>query len=141
MGKSTKLDLASANTMMAAAIRRAMEIGIEVSVVIADVGGVEIAASRMDGASAVSMAAAGAKAVNCALGRRDAKEFVKLFETKPASITFLNGVLPRPISPGLGGLVIRIDGAFAGAVGISGGSGEQDDDCAMAALASLAGEA
>lgn len=126
-----------AGAMIHAAMGRALALGIQVSVVVVDEGGVMVAAGRMDGASAVSVAAAEAKAANCAVGRRDGSAFVALFREKPETIAFLERILPRPISPGLGGLMVSRAGRFAGAVGVSGGTGPQDEECAREALRAL----
>lgn len=123
--------------MIVSAHRRAAEIGVAVSVVIVDEGGNVRASGRMDDASPVSLDVAETKAMNSAYGGRDGADYVELHNTRPATIAFLNQVLPRPISPGLGGRLIRIGDRIVGAIGISGGTGAEDDDCARAALRAL----
>ena len=130
------LSFARAHEMVTAAHEHAGQLGIAISCVVVDEGGAIRAAGRMDDASVVSFSAAEAKAMNCAVGRRDAAAYVALQAT-PASLAFLERILPRPISPGLGGVVIRHGAAYLGAIGVSGGTGAQDHECASAAIAKV----
>jgi len=141
MKSCLKLQLAEAHAMAAAARARALEIGVTESVCIADEAGVPLVLERMDGARVTGPQIAWNKAFTAAGHRRS----THLFTTPP------NGpALPGNEAFGIqlsfegrfaafvGGYPIVVDGEVVGGVGLSGGNGEQDTQCGLAALAALA---
>ena len=140
MKTALKLELAEARHMIAAAIRKAQEIGVLETICIADDGGYPIAMDRMDGARITGPQIAWNKAFPAAGHKRS----THLFTTPP------NGpALPGNEAFGIqlsfegrfaafvGGFPIVVDGAVIGGIGLSGGNGEQDTKCGVAALQAL----
>ena len=128
--------------MVEAALREAAAIGVPETVCIADDGGYPIAMDRMDGARITGPQIAWNKAFTAAGHKRS----THLFTTPP------NGpALPGNEAFGIqlsfegrfaafvGGYPIVVDGVVIGGVGLSGGNGEQDTKCGLAALRALQG--
>jgi glc operon protein GlcG len=85
---------------------------------------------RMDGTQSSSAALAQAKARTSALFRRPSKAFADQFAAgNTAFMTFPDGA--RPIASE-GGLPIVLNGKLAGAIGVSGGTAQQDSVAASA---------
>ncbi|MBL0147983.1 MAG: heme-binding protein [Ideonella sp.] len=140
MKKILKLQLAEARPMVAAALQRAQAIGVLESVCIVDDGGYPILLERMDGARITGPQIAWNKAFTAAGHKRS----THLFNQTP------NGpALPGNEAFGIqmsfegrfaifvGGFPIVVDGEVVGGVGLSGGNGEQDTQCGLAALQAL----
>ncbi|MFJ5381244.1 MULTISPECIES: GlcG/HbpS family heme-binding protein [Burkholderiaceae] len=140
MKKAIKLELREARHMVAAAVRKAEEIGVLESVCIVDDGGYPLLLERMDGARITGPQIAWNKAFTAAGHKRS----THLFNTAP------NGpALPGNEAFGIqwsfdgkfavfvGGYPIVVNGEVIGGVGLSGGNGEQDTACGVAALEAL----
>ncbi|MDO8360386.1 MAG: heme-binding protein [Devosia sp.] len=140
MRKSVKLERREADHMVAAAIRKAEEIGVLETVCITDEGGYPISLERMDGGRVTGPQIAWNKAFTAAGHKRS----THLFTTPP------NGpALPGNEAFGIqwsfegrfaafvGGFPIVVDGEVVGGIGLSGGNGEQDTKCGLAALEAL----
>ena len=141
MKTANKLELEDARAMVAAATAKAHAIGVAQTVCIVDDGGYPIALERMDGARITGPQIAWNKAFTAAGHKRS----THLFNTPP------NGpALPGNEAFGIqwsfdgkfavfvGGFPIVVNGEVIGGVGLSGGNGEQDTHCGVAALQSLA---
>lgn len=135
-----KLELREARAMIAAAIEEAKSIGVLESVCVVDDGGYPIALERMDGARITGPQIAWNKAFTAAGHKRS----THLFNQAP------NGpALPGNEAFGIqwsfegrfavfvGGFPVVVNGAVIGGVGLSGGNGEQDTACGLAALRAL----
>lgn len=140
MKKAIKLELAEARRMIAAAIARAKEIDVLETICVVDDGGYPLAMERMDGARITGPQIAWNKAFTAAGHKRS----THLFNTPP------NGpALPGNEAFGIqwsfdgkfavfvGGFPVVVNGEVIGGVGLSGGNGEQDTACGLAALAAL----
>jgi uncharacterized protein GlcG (DUF336 family) len=140
MKPALKLELKEARAMVAAAQRKAEELRVAQTVCIVDDGGFPIALERMDGARITGPQIAWNKAFTAAGHKRS----THLFTTPP------NGpALPGNEAFGIqlsfegrfaafvGGFPIVVNGEVIGGVGLSGGNGEQDTKCALAALQAL----
>ena len=141
MKTAFKLELAEGRRMAEAAIKKAAELGVPETVCIVDDGGHPITMDRMDGARLTGPQIAWNKAFTAAGHRRS----THLFTTPP------NGpALPGNEAFGIqwsfegkfaafvGGFPIVVNGEVVGGVGLSGGNGEQDIACGLAALQALA---
>jgi len=128
--------------MAAAAIRKAEEIKVLETVCIADDGGYPIVLERMDRARVTGPQIAWNKAFTAAGHKRS----THLFNQAP------NGpALPGNEAFGIqlsfegrfavfvGGFPVVVDGEVIGGIGLSGGNGEQDTACGIAALQALQG--
>jgi uncharacterized protein GlcG (DUF336 family) len=135
-----KLERAEARAMVDAALAKAAELGVPQTVCIADDGGFPLIIERMDGARITGPQIAWNKAFTAAGHKRS----THLFNTPP------NGpALPGNEAFGIqlsfegkfaifvGGFPIVVEGEVIGGVGMSGGNGEQDIACGLAALAAL----
>lgn len=135
-----RLQLREARHMIAAAIEEAAAIGVLESVCVVDDGGYPIALERMDGARITGPQIAWNKAFTAAGHKRS----THLFNQPP------NGpALPGNEAFGIqwsfegrfavfvGGFPVVVGGEVIGGVGLSGGNGEQDTACGLAALRAL----
>ncbi|MFC7288244.1 heme-binding protein [Herminiimonas glaciei] len=127
------LSLKQANNIIESALAHAHEVGIKpLAVVVLDASGNIIAAQREDNASMFRLDIAlgkawGAAAMGCssrALGLR-AKD-------NPAFFTTLAATAKGRFLPQTGAVLIKgEDGAILGAVGASGGTGDEDEACCL----------
>lgn len=140
MKSALKLQLEEARLMARAALAKAQEIAVLETVCITDEGGFPLAMERMDGARVTGPQIAWNKAFTAAGHKRS----THLFNTTP------NGpALPGNEAFGIqwsfegkfavfvGGFPIVVNGEVVGGVGLSGGNGEQDTACGLAALQAL----
>ena len=140
MKTALKLEAAEARLMARAALAKAQEIGVPETVCITDEGGFPLVLERMDGARVTGPQIAWNKAFTAAGHKRS----THLFTTPP------NGpALPGNEAFGIqwsfegkfavfvGGYPIVVNGEVIGGVGLSGGNGEQDTACGVAALQAL----
>ncbi len=131
------LTLQQAQTVITGAHERAAKLGARVTVAIVDEGGHLQALGRMDGAPPLSAQIAGTKASSAALIRRDGASLRQMQEAWPAFFAQVDRAARMPIMAGAGAVLIRQADTVLGAVAVSGGLPEQDDECAEAALAVL----
>lgn len=124
-----------AQKLLDAAVARAKSLGVPQIVAILDESGNLKAFCRMDGAPLISIEVSQNKAYTALLGA-PSHEFFNSIKDNPALLAGIPHV-PRIALFG-GGFPVRIDDATAGAIGVSGGSVEQDMACAQAALDALA---
>lgn len=127
---------AGARAAVDAALERAAEIGIAVNVAVTDPSGALLAFARMDGAPLLSSGIAQDKAWTVsAFNGIATHEFFGLIADEPA---LREGIVHRDRLVVFGGGVpIRLDDVLVGAVGVSGGSAEQDREIAEAGAAAL----
>ena len=128
---------AEAVQLIAAAHRRASEIGIRVTVAVVDEGGLLQALGRMDGAPPLSAQIAEAKCVGAALWQRDGSALAEVLRDRPAFFSVVSSMARIPMVGGLGSLLLKSGDAVLGAVGVSGGRPEQDVECAEAGIAAI----
>ena len=140
MKHALKLEMREARCMVAAAVAKATAIGVAETVCVTDEGGHPLLIERMDGARITGPRIAWNKAFTAAGHRRS----THLFNTPP------NGpALPGNEAFGIqwsfegrfavfvGGFPVVVNDVVVGGVGLSGGNGEQDTACGLAALAAL----
>ena len=128
------LELERAEAASKACREHAASIGIAISVAVVDEGGMLQSLARMDGAPPLSAQIAEAKAVGAALWHRDGDQLASVHQERPAFFAAVDRMVRMPMIPGLGSLVIREDGRVVGAIGVSGGKPEQDQECAHGGL-------
>jgi uncharacterized protein GlcG (DUF336 family) len=128
-----EVGLATARAAIVAAETKAAEIGVRATIVVLDRGGEQIAMARMDGAWPGAFDLALGKAQTARSFHAPSTAFVPMIQPGAGLFTVGNaGAGKYVILPG--GLPIELEGHIAGAVGVSGGSGEQDALVAAAAL-------
>jgi glc operon protein GlcG len=128
------VSLQRAQAVIDKAHAKASQLGIKVTVAIADEGGHLIALGRMDGAIPLSPQLAEAKAVGAAMFGRDGEALAKMAQDRPGFFSAADRLVRVPLIPGLGSALISEDGRVIGAVGVSGGRPDQDLECALAGL-------
>ena len=127
------LTLGEAKRMVDGAIVEAERIGIKLSVSVCDSGGHLLAFNRMEGAIFISAVAAQGKAVGSVGFGRDSGAI-------PGDSPVIQAIMATQggrIIPAQGALPIVRDGEIVGAIGGSGGTAQQDEDCARVGLAAL----
>jgi uncharacterized protein GlcG (DUF336 family) len=133
----TQLTLDDAQRVIAAALERAREIDVAVSVSVVDAGREPVGFARMDGALLVSIETAEGKAYTARSLNRATGDISP--DTLPGHPLYgLEVTGPRPFVTFGGGDVLRVDGEVVGAVGVAGGSIAQDEDVLAAALQAMA---
>ena len=120
-----------AGHMVEAAVAKANALGVPQVVAILDESGLLKAFRRMDGAPLISIDVAQNKAYTALLGA-PSQDFFNRIKDDPALLAGAPHI-PRIVTFG-GGLPVRIDGAVVGAIGVSGGTVDQDIECAQAGL-------
>lgn len=118
--------------MLQAAVSKAKELGIRVNVAIMDSGANLKAFLRMDEAPLLSETIARNKAYTAASFGLATDEWYTLIKDDPS---LLHGIVhtDRLVIFG-GGLPIKSEGYLVGGIGVSGGTSEEDIQCAQAAL-------
>ena len=112
-------------------IAKAQAMGLQISLAVVDEFGQLVQMDRMDGASLMSPDIAEAKAVT-ALNFRRATSLVAQ-QISADVLRSLQASVHFNILAASGGVPIYKDGELAGAVGVSGATGEQDEEVASAA--------
>lgn len=131
------LTFAAAERVLDAAVAKAAEIGLAVCVNVCDPSGDPIVAGRMDGAPRLSAEIARNKAWTVAsFGGMPTHVWWPAIENDPSLVHGITHT-PRLVIFG-GGVPVLVDGVVAGAVGVSGGSADQDREIAEAGAATLA---
>ncbi|MBX9905547.1 MAG: heme-binding protein [Burkholderiales bacterium] len=125
----TTINIAAAKRLAAGVLAECQANKWNVAVAVVDNNGGLIYFERMDNTQTASLDIAIGKARNGAMYRRSTRAWVDtIAKTGPAVMT-LPGVIASP-----GGLPIMADGKVIGGVGVSGVTGDQDEQCAMAGL-------
>jgi uncharacterized protein GlcG (DUF336 family) len=135
----TRLQLEDALLMVAAAEKKALEIGVAETICVCDEGGHLIALHRMNEARITGVEIAMAKAFTAAGHKRATHMFNR--EGGPAlpggEAFGIHTMLPGKFAIFVGGFPVEYQGRVIGGVGVSGGNGKQDIAVGEAALAAL----
>jgi uncharacterized protein GlcG (DUF336 family) len=140
MRPSFKLELTEARQMVAAAIRKSQEIGALETVCVVDDGGYPLLLERMDRARVTGPQIAWNKAFTAAGHKRS----THLFNQAPSGPALpgneafgIQWSFDGKFAVFVGGFPIVVDDDVVGGIGLSGGNGEQDTACGLAALQAL----
>jgi len=130
------IGLDAASRIVDAAVKHAESLGVAVCVAVADRAGHLLAYGRMDGAPLLSGQIAQDKAYTVAAFGLPTHAWFDLIKDEPA---LLHGIVKtdRLVVFG-GGVPVEADGELVGAVGVSGGSAEQDRSIATAGAGAVA---
>ena len=127
--------------MLTAAIDKAEEIGIAVTVAIVDAGGHLLSLERMDGGRFHTVHSSTTKAVTAASNRRPTTtrgaQGQDLDTLHAIGLSLAAG--PARWTAMEGGFPIIVEGQCLGGIGVSGGDWQQDEDIARAAVAAVGG--
>ena len=140
MRKASKLELSEARKMAHAALAKAEAIGVLETVCIVDEGGYPLALERMDGARITGPQIAWNKAFTAAGHKRSTHLFTKAPNGPALPGNEAYGIqlsFEGKFAAFVGGFPIVVDGEVVGGIGLSGGNGEQDIACGVAAMQAL----
>ncbi len=126
------LSLATAKKIAAAAEAEAAKNKWTMAIAVLDDGGHLIYLERMDGTQIGSIQVAQAKARTAVQFKRPTKDFEDAIAANHLALITVEGIIAIR-----GGLPVVVDGNAVGAIGVSGGDPQQDEQCAEAGLAAL----
>jgi len=130
------LTLTGARRAIAAAQAVAREIRVAMSVAVVDSGGQLVAFDRMDGADLIGIRLAQDKAWTALVNRMPTGDLAPLVQPGAEFYGYDSVAAGRTIVFA-GGMPLERDGVLIGAVGVSGGSAEEDQRAVDAAVAAL----
>jgi uncharacterized protein GlcG (DUF336 family) len=132
---SMSLTLEEANRILDGALAKARELNIRISAAICDAGGRLVAFQRMDNAIWASAYASQGKAIaSAAFGRPSGEMAERADQPTPRGIAAAEGT---HMIMGQGAVPIIRNGVVEGACGVSGGTAQEDEDCARAGITRL----
>jgi len=120
-----------------AGLKKANELGVKVSIAVVDVHGDLIILERMQGAVSLSPKIANGKASAAAIFMRPTAEFEPRIQQNSAFWAGVSSMTSGALLFGRGGVPLKKDGEFVGAIGVSGATSEQDEMIAHSAAAEL----
>jgi uncharacterized protein GlcG (DUF336 family) len=131
-----RLTTGGAKSMLAAAIAKAEEFDIAVTVAIVDAGGHMLVLERMDGGRFHTIHSSTTKAVTAASNKRPTTtkgaQGQELDTLHAIGLSLAAG--PERWTAMEGGYPILVDGHCLGGIGVSGGNWQQDEDIVKAAI-------
>jgi len=130
------IDWHAAHLAVGAAVQAAQTQGVRVNVAVVDACGVLAAFLRMPGAPLHSIDIAIDKAYTAASFGLATSQWTDVFQTHSAAVREGLVLRPRFVAFG-GGLPMLENGQRIGGIGVSGGSEQEDEACARAALSAL----
>jgi glc operon protein GlcG len=129
------LTLSEANQVVHAAIAKAQELNIRISVAVCDAGGRLVAFNRMDGAIWAGAYGSQGKAIaSVAFGRASGELQERAGSPIVSGIAAAEG---GHMIVSQGAVPIIRNGIVDGACGVCGGTAQQDEDCARAGVAKI----
>jgi uncharacterized protein GlcG (DUF336 family) len=132
-----EMTLELAERIALAAHKKSDEFQRPVSVSVVDESGRLVYYSRADSAGFFTFDTSRAKAMAAASFKRSTLEITEKKDLNPLLWYSLPSVVPAQALPSPGGLPLKRDGRVIGAIGIGGGSPEEDHACAEAGAAVL----
>jgi uncharacterized protein GlcG (DUF336 family) len=128
-GYGPAISTATAKKIAAGTIAECQKNGWNVSVAVVDPHGFLVYFERMEDTQWASNEIAVGKARAAATYRRPTRAFADAINKSSPATATLPGVFASP-----GGVPIFVDGKITGAVGVSGVTGDQDEQCATAGV-------
>ena len=125
----TEINAAAAKKIAAGVVAECQKNGWNVAVAVVDNHGFLVYFERMDNTQMASVEIAVGKARAAATYRRPTRVFTDVINKGGVATATLPGVFASP-----GGLPIMVDGKVTGGVGVSGVTGDQDEQCSKAGL-------
>lgn len=129
------IDIERAKRAAAAAVAVARNNNWAMAVAIVDTAGLLVYFEKMDDTQVGSVRVAMDKARSAAIFKRPTKAFQDTLAAGGAGVRILK---IRDAVPAEGGLPLAVGGKIVGAIGVSGGTSEQDGQCAQAGVNALA---
>ena len=133
-----RLSLADAQKLIKGAKRKAKRIDVPMCIAVAYESGNLIAFERMDGAKILSVGLSADKAFTAAISKRPTHEYNEICQ--PGNLAYgIHTSSGGRFSIVGGGFPVVIRNTVVGAIGLSGGTVEQDMECAKAAVRGFLG--
>jgi uncharacterized protein GlcG (DUF336 family) len=136
-GLMIDLTLELADTVARAALAKARELGVAITVSVVDESGRLVLCMRGNGLSFLTPEFARGKAVAAIAFRKSTEELAISREKFPAFWDTVPSISSEPLLPAKGGVPLILNGNIIGAVGCSGASSDEDRDCAIAGASQL----
>ena len=133
-----RLTLEGARTILAAAEKKAREIGVPMNIAVVDDGGHMLVFARMDGAKLSSIDVSLTKARAAALRRAASGPAPPKGEPNIVLSLGLSLAADLKLTPIRGGLPLFVGGQCVGGIGVSAGSEDEDTQVAQAGVDALA---
>jgi len=132
-----RLTLAQANALIDAAFAKGTELSLKpLTVTIHDPGGHLIACQRQDGASNMRVKLAGGKACGALALGVSSRTIGDMAVDRPHFIAAVDTMSEGGMVPAAGGVIVcDADGTVVGAIGVTGDTSDNDEACALAAIA------
>ncbi|MBT0956905.1 heme-binding protein [Alphaproteobacteria bacterium KMM 3653] len=131
-----RLDLADAQVMLDAAVAKAQEIGVAMSIAVMDEGANLLAFARMDNSKITGISIAMDKCYTAAAARKATHELGEV--SQPGGLVYgLNTCIGGRMVIVGGGLPVFVDGQPVGGIGVSSGTPTQDQEVAQAGIDAL----
>lgn len=131
-GYGPNINIAAAKKIAAGVVAECSSNKWNIAVAIVDTAGSLVYFERIEDTQTVSMDIAIMKAKAAATYRRTTRVFADVIAKSGPAIMTLPGVVASP-----GGVPIFVGGKVIGAVGVSGVTGDQDEQCAKAGIAAM----
>src|SRR4051812_27228860 len=131
-GYGPAINTATAKKIAAGAIAECQKNGWNVAVAVVDPHGTLVYYEKMEDTQYASAEIAIGKARGAATYRRPTRVFADTINKGGPATATLPGVIASP-----GGVPLMVDGKVIGAVGASGVTGDQDEQCSMAGAKSM----
>jgi glc operon protein GlcG len=122
-----------------AALQKATDVGAAMTVTVVDEAGRLVLTLKGDNTGFFTTETSRAKAFAAAAFRRSTREMVEMQKSNPVFWASVPAVSRGEALPSTGAVPIVVNGRVIGAIGCGGGSPEQDDECARAGAAAVAG--
>ncbi len=130
---TSRLDIEDARKIIAAATRKAQEIGVPMCIAVSDDSGNLVAFERMDGGKVTSITIAIDKAYTAAAAKKATHEYGAASQPGAPAYGINSAIGGRLMVVG-GGLPIIVGGAVVGSIGVSSGTPAQDLTVAQAGV-------
>lgn len=125
------------NDAIKRALGKAREMNVNISIAIVDDHGDIVSLQRMIGSLVLSPRIATGKAATAALFKKKSAELEEAANQRQAFYTGISTMAQGQVLFRKGGVPIVLNGECVGGIGVSGGTPEQDEEIAVAALAAF----
>ena len=134
-----RLNLAQSNALIEAAFAKGAELGLKpLTVTVHDPGGHLIACQRQDGASNMRVKLAGGKASGALALGVSSRTIGDMAVDRPHFIASVDMMSEGGMVPAAGGVIVcDAGGQVVGAIGVTGDTSDNDEACALAAIAAV----
>lgn len=132
-----KLTLSEAEEIVAAALKQGQSLGKALSVAVVDAGGFLLVVKRSDGARPLTPNIAIAKAYSSAVMERPTRMLRAWADSNPTFFAQLSTMGAQPIVATEGGVTVKRDDEILGGLGVSGGTGDEDQQVCDEVLGAL----